>query len=86
MRVYIFQNATRVSDSFHDGGSLLVVASDRDHVREQIDRYNANARKLWASTEDHIKLSDADWERAMTFELAGDAPEYIVAFPDAGCC
>lgn len=86
MRVYIFEHVSRVSDNYHDGGSLLVVADNRDHVREQIDRYNANAKKVWGSRDDHIALSEADWERVRTWELAGEAPEYLMAFPDSGCC
>ena len=86
MKLYVFENATRVSDSYHDSGSLLVVARDRDAVECQVKRYNDNARKMWGAIDDHIALDDDDWDRVRVWDLAGDAPEYIVAFPDAGCC
>lgn len=74
MNIFIFQNIDQVSGHFHTGGSLAVIAKDKEHVEELI------------LEEEHIEITDNDWDRVITYELKNEEEPRIFVFPDAGCC
>ena len=72
MKVYVWQEATRVSDNYHDHGGLLVIAEDE-----------AKARTLANSTK-NVHVEDGD-ECECLGDIYG-ATERVMSFPNAGCC
>lgn len=76
MNLYIFENAEKVSDHYHSGGGLVVIAKDIKRVKELVLQTNGEA-----------VLSDEDIANANMYELKNDNEnETIYFFPDAGCC
>lgn len=73
MKIWLFQNACHVTDSYHDGGSVMVIAETEGQVKN-----------LLAYTD--VELSDADWESVRTFPTHSYVPAEVFLFPDSGCC
>lgn len=74
MNVYIFEDCSDLTDSWHSGGGLVVIARDSDHVAELI------------SSDPNIQLSDVDWQEVKIVRAADDAEPAVYVFADAGCC
>jgi uncharacterized membrane protein YvbJ len=75
MNMFIFENADKVSDKYHEGGGLAVVAADIEHVKQLVEATNGS-----------VRLSDDDIKQVIVYPLKGKHEAKIFAFPDAGCC
>ena len=75
MNMYIFENADKVSDNYHEGGGLAIVAADIEHVKQLVEATNGT-----------VRLSDDDIKQVTVYPLKGKHEAKIFAFPDAGCC
>ncbi len=73
MEAWVFENLDQVSDSWHSGGGLVVVASSVERAREMV-------------VENDASIEVPNWDEAIVLRLDDDEPERIWVFPDAGCC
>lgn len=74
MFVYIFQSIGNLTDSYHSGGGLVVIASG---LQQAIDA--ARARD--------VSFSPDEIADVKIHELVDEnTPAAVYIFPDAGCC
>ena len=73
MKIWLFVDAWTVTDNYHDGGSVMVIAETRGQVENLLAHTN-------------VELSDADWEDVRTFPTHSYVPAEVFIFPDSGCC
>ena len=71
MKIYIWENVTAVTNNYHDGGGIAVIAESREAARALLPYKKCGA---------HVAEPDAE------YEIAGDAAPRVFVFPDAGCC
>lgn len=78
MKMFMFEDADKVSDHYHDNGGLAIAAEDANHVDRLIEK------------EPFIEISEQNWEDVVVYELGPSDPiiyrPTIHAFPDSGCC
>ena len=87
MKVYIFKEVEQLTDNYHEGGGLVVVAKDKEHVKELIKW--ANEYDKWDEThlkDAEIALTEKEWEGVIVYPTNDDAKANVFVFPDAGCC
>ena len=73
MQIYLFEYAT-VTNNYHNGGALMVVAKSEEHVKELLVDFPA------------VKLDEDDWKNVRVFDTSPyELPEVFI-FPDSGCC
>lgn len=70
MKMYIWESATHVTDSYHNGGGFAVVAESLERARAQLPAESS----AQTDAPDHV------------YALAVDGLEAVIRFPDAGCC
>lgn len=75
MNIYIFVGCEKASNSYHEGGSVAIVAKDIDEVKSLVKAKGGE-----------ILLSDMDIQAAIVYPLKGKHEPKVFAFPDAGCC
>jgi hypothetical protein len=73
MKIWLFIEPDKVTDSWHSGGSVMVIAETEGQVKN-----------LLAHTE--VELSEDDWENVRTFPTHSYVPAEVFIFPDSGCC
>lgn len=74
MKVFIFNCIDEVSNSYHSGGGLVIIAEDIEHAKNVIGK------------DKYINPTEDDWKDVEVFELKKKTePKYWV-MPDAGCC
>ncbi len=74
MKMFIFKRLEQVSDRYHPGGGLAIIANDRKHAMEVIENF-------W-----EIDITDEEWESVEVYELAEKVEPKFIVFEDAGCC
>jgi hypothetical protein len=74
MKMYVFQYNYKVSGNYHEGGGLMVVAENTNHVKEMIEK------------EEYIEITNEEWQEVVVYELMDNEKPRIFVFPDAGCC
>lgn len=74
MKVFIFEDVEQVSDNYHAGGGILIVANNKDHAIKLIEQ------------EDYVKVTEEEWEKVVVYELKNNEEPKVIVFPDAGCC
>lgn len=76
MKAFVFEYLEYVSDNYHTGGGLFIVAKDKSRAKELISENEA------------ISISDKEWEEVLTYDLdtTHTSSERVIVFPDAGCC
>jgi hypothetical protein len=74
MKLFIFESMLQVSDNYHSGGGLVVIAKDEEHVKELI------------KFDENITIYDNDWKFVKVYDLKNNEEPKIFVFPDAGCC
>jgi hypothetical protein len=70
MKIYIWKEVEKLTDSYHDGGGCAVIAEDLVKAREQLPK-DCEAQKIEPDFVTELK----DYEFTKCF-----------IFPDAGCC
>ena len=73
MKIWLFEYA-HVTDSYHSGGALMVIAETRGQVEHLLTAYPG------------VKLDEEDWENVRTFPTHSYIPTEVFIFPDSGCC
>jgi hypothetical protein len=74
MKIFIFNRIEQVSRNWHPEGGLVIISQDID-----------SAKTLIASNED-IQISDEEWLKVESFDLAGNPEPKFWVMEDAGCC
>jgi hypothetical protein len=74
MNIYIFQRISELTDNYHSGGGLVVIAESLSRVLELAGRGG-------------IGISSEELESVIVHKLSKkDTSEGVFIFPDAGCC
>lgn len=73
MNIYIFEYENDITDNWHNGGGLAIVAKDTEQAQGLMDKERNREKKL-------------DFEKAIIYPLKGKHEPRIFIFPDAGCC
>lgn len=76
MNIYIWKNLNNVTNSYHNGGGLAIVARNLDHAKELV-------RERLAHQED---IPNLDLNPDAVYTLANDEEPAVLIFPDQGCC
>lgn len=72
MKIFIFEELEQVSCNYHKGGGLVVCAETEERAREL------------ANSTPYV---DVPAKAAPSIVRDGvEGPEFVVAFPNAGCC
>jgi protein-L-isoaspartate O-methyltransferase len=74
MMIYVFQNVEKLTDNWHSGGGLVIVANGPEHARELI------------AGDKSIQLTTQDWFDCKVYPLNGHHNPAVFVFQDAGCC
>lgn len=74
MNTYIFKYIDQVSENYHSGGGLLIVAESKERAIELID------------DESYVEVTDEEWAEAIVIKTFKSEKERLITFPDAGCC
>ncbi len=74
MKAFIWERVSEVSENWHCGGGLLVVAADRAQAVAMIE------------AEPACSVDEREWKEVLILELAGNPEPLLLTFPDAGCC
>lgn len=89
MNVYVFKEVEQLTDNYHNEGGLVVIARDKNHVKELIKETN---KISWDDSDDFtlicadISLTDEEWAEVAIYPTTDDAKPRVFVFPDAGCC
>lgn len=76
MKAFIFDYVDNLTERYHSGGGLVVIAENKDAVR----------RILTEQKYEDVKLSDDEWTKVIIYDLSGPVEPAVYIFPDAGCC
>lgn len=71
MNVYIWEYEDDITDSYHDGGGVVIMSS-------------LSAEEAWKAAFPN-REGDAPTPNR-TIPVAGDTEEEFIVFPDSGCC
>lgn len=74
MKIFIWENVTGLTHSYHDGGGTIVFAESLEKARDLLKAKGVSNTSEAFSTE-------PDYET-----LAPHSEERVFIFPDAGCC
>ena len=77
-KLYVFENVAPVSSAYHDGGGLVIVTSGDPIVAWR----GSDSYSRGEYGKEEADLSNPD----MVYDVADDAPDAVIVFPDAGCC
>jgi hypothetical protein len=72
--IWIFKYVSKLTDTYHSGGGLVVIAQSEGHARDLI------------ALDENIVLTSQDWEEALNYCINQNTPEQMIIFPDQGCC
>lgn len=79
MNLFVWEDCHKLTDNYHSGGGLLIVARDLERAKEIFTaQYKAEDRY------DRI-VFPAD-PPSFTWTVPDDSAEVLLVFPDAGCC
>lgn len=73
MKLFLFPSVDELTERYHGGGGLVVIADDKAHAEAMI------------SADGCIKPTEAEWSDVVEYEV-GPAEARMFVFPDAGCC
>ncbi len=73
-KMFIWENVGGLTESYHDGGGVLVIAGSLDAARERLKA-------------DNVKKDSEVFSQEPSYSVPVDAAEdTVIIFPDAGCC
>lgn len=83
MKIYIWEQKDNITDRYHSGGGLLVIAESKAQAIEMIESKKEGAVRDYVDIEiaEDFTFEDPDYE----FEIEASEPKIIV-FPNTGCC
>jgi len=76
MKIFILTNVGQLTNNWHSGGGLVIVAENLEAAKELI------------KNEEEIKITDDEWNGTINYDLNNHSSNigcYYI-FPDAGCC
>lgn len=82
MKIFLWPRLEKVSNSWHSGGGLLVIADSFERAKELIAAANEKEKSDYFK-DDAIEIPSSV---EMVFEIVGEHEESVMTFPDAGCC
>jgi hypothetical protein len=82
MKMFVFEYVDELTNSYHSGGGLAVVAEDMEHV----DSLLVEASSEHWSSDANVRMTDDERSRAIVYELAGLEEPRVFVFPNTGCC
>jgi hypothetical protein len=71
MKLFVWNDVTKATDNYHDGGGIVVIADSLERARELIEQKSPGCS---AATEDPDLVRECEGQ------------EYIAVHRDAGCC
>lgn len=74
MKIFIFSDVEQLTDRYHSGGGLVVVAENEENVKELIKDHP------------YIELTEVDWKYVDIYDVTTEVDSEVYVFPDAGCC
>lgn len=75
MKTYIFDYISDLTDNYHSGGGLVIIADNKE-----------DAKELYASKNFDVEFYDEWWDDlSMEYECLAEEKNVFI-FPDAGCC
>lgn len=75
MKLFIWEDIDGITDMWHDGGGLVIVAEDL-----------ADALAQWTARSEIGGTRDVLPEPDQVYELTGESERKVFVFPNAGCC
>lgn len=85
MNAYIWQNATDITDRYHSGGGVLIIAPTLERAREVFLRDGTLPGNEFGPgfvpSESNVLTTDPD-----VFYRIEATDERLFLFPNAGCC
>lgn len=91
MKIFIWENIKGVSNNYHDGGGLLIIAESLKRAEEIAVFYSEKysyETKTYKEFKNKINLLNKENEIIKPdheFETSF-SEEKVITFPDAGCC
>ena len=82
MKIFVWEGTRPVSNNYHDGGGLLIIAANLDRARELWSEYVDNLSE-WEKFEGK---GATDKEPDRVYFTEPDTEETVLVFPDSGCC
>lgn len=79
--IYIFEMSEGLTNSYHSGGGLVVIAENIETAHNLIK--NHKTEDCYRPT---INLNNPISDPIFTIELKEDIQNKVFLFPDAGCC
>lgn len=73
VKVFIWDSIETITDAYHDGGALLIIAENLEH-----------AQRLWDSERGERPLLKVLPEPTHQWPI--EASPQVMVFPNAGCC
>lgn len=84
MRIYIFHYVSGMTQDYHDGGGLVVIAEDAAKARALVKSREAKGSDDYNGLKPGF-ADTLDFRTATSYEIKATKPEVFV-FRDAGCC
>lgn len=86
MKIFIFENVGTLTESYHEGGGLVIIANDLEAALKMAA--DEPPKYTWRNSDKNpIKLTDEEIKEVISYDLAGDNIEAkLFIFPDSGCC
>lgn len=73
MRMFVWEYVDGITDRYHDGGGVVVIAKDADRARDLLMATDGVSNKNFTD--------EPDFSTSV-----GTRKEKVFIFPDAGCC
>ena len=90
MNVYVFEYVAQLTENYHSGGGLVIVAPNVLRANTMIEQHNRRKYQDWGDDDDDfhfIELSEDEWRSVVVYPLSDNSiGERMFLFPDAGCC
>lgn len=80
MKLFVWDRIKKVSDEYHEDGGLLIIAESEKRARQMAKEYVTYFYKTI------IYPIDLKEHEKPTLIRECEGPEFIITFPDSGCC
>lgn len=77
MKCFVWDSVDEITDNWHDSGGVLVIAVDPARAQELIAERVAGSYK---------RLNPILGQPTKWWDVPADSEEFVMLFPDAGCC